>query len=97
MMAWRPPYQPQLPHTTWGSLVRRHCGHVLRGGADRFHALARRLRLLDFDVFFLGTAIGRTSVADGRPQASRLVRSTARPGSNAVVRVSPGSRIVGWG
>jgi hypothetical protein len=30
---------------------------MLRGGLPRRHADARRLRLLDFDVFFLGTAI----------------------------------------
>src|SRR5919202_6133795 len=62
MMACRPPYHPQLWHTTWGSLARRHCGHVLRGGAARLHAPARRLRLLAFDVFFFGTAIGAKSL-----------------------------------
>jgi hypothetical protein len=38
-------------------LLSWHCGQVLRGGTDSVHALARRLRLLDFEVFFLGTAI----------------------------------------
>ena len=56
-MAWRPPYHPQLAKTTWGSLAWRHWGHMLRGGLPRRHADARRLRLLDFDVFFLGTAM----------------------------------------
>ena len=56
-MAWRPPYHPQLGQTTWGSLAWAHCGQRLRAGADRRQAEARRLRLFDFDVFFLGTAI----------------------------------------
>src|SRR2546430_14586048 len=30
---------------------------MLRGGTDRRHALARRLRLFAFEVFFLGTAM----------------------------------------
>jgi hypothetical protein len=34
-----------------------HWGHRLRAGALRVQALARRLRLLAFDVFFLGTAM----------------------------------------
>ncbi|MEY2478087.1 MAG: hypothetical protein QOG87_3402, partial [Actinomycetota bacterium] len=56
-MAWRPPYQPQLPQTTWGSLARRHWGQTLRGGASSFQLEARRLRVFAFDVFFLGTAM----------------------------------------
>ena len=56
-MAWRPWYHPQFGHTTWGSFAWRHCGQVLRGGADSFQADARRLRLFAFEVFFLGTAI----------------------------------------
>src|SRR5207302_4333550 len=55
--ACRPPYQPQLGHTTWGSLARWHCGHTLRGGVRRTQLEARRLRVLAFEVFFLGTAI----------------------------------------
>ena len=55
-MAVRPPYQPQLGHTTWGNLAWRHCGHTLRGGSERRQADARRLRLLALEVFFLGTA-----------------------------------------
>ena len=31
-MAWRPWYQPQLPHTTWGSLTAPQRGQVLRAG-----------------------------------------------------------------
>ena len=34
-----------------------HCGQMLRAGVFRTQALALRLRLLAFDVFFLGTAI----------------------------------------
>ena len=56
-MAWRPPYQPQLLHTTWGTLARPHCGHRLRAGASSFQADARRLRVLALLVFFLGTAM----------------------------------------
>jgi hypothetical protein len=56
MIAWRPPYHPQLGQTTCGSLPRRHCGQTLRGGAASDHAPARRLRLFIFEVFFLGTA-----------------------------------------
>jgi hypothetical protein len=37
-----------------------HWGHRLRAGASRVQALARRLRLLAFDVFFLGTAMERS-------------------------------------
>ena len=36
-----------------------HWGQMLRAGAFSDHALARRLRLLAFEVFFLGTAMGR--------------------------------------
>jgi hypothetical protein len=57
--ACRPPYQPQLVHTTWGTFACRHWGQMLRGGALRVQLDARRLRDFIFDVFFLGTAIGR--------------------------------------
>ena len=33
-MAWRPWYQPQLPHTTWGTWPTPHRGHMLRAGVD---------------------------------------------------------------
>jgi len=49
-------YQPQLPHTTWGSLADWHRGQVLREGAPRRQLDARRMRVFDFDFFFLGTA-----------------------------------------
>jgi hypothetical protein len=55
--AWRLWYQPQLPHTTCGSFAAAHRGQTLRGGAFSVQALARRLRLFAFEVFFLGTAI----------------------------------------
>ena len=54
--ATRPLYQPQLPHTTWGSLADWHRGQVLRDGAPRRQLDARRMRVFDFDFFFLGTA-----------------------------------------
>ncbi len=56
-MAWRPPYQPQLLHTTWGSFAWLHCGQMLRGGVLSFQFEARRERLFILEVFFLGTAI----------------------------------------
>src|ERR1019366_7280987 len=61
-IAWRPWYQPQFGQTTCGSLARRHCGHMLRAGSLRVQAEARRLRLFDFEVFFLGTAIVASSI-----------------------------------
>jgi hypothetical protein len=39
-------------------LAALHLGQTLRDGVFSDHALARRLRLFDFEVFFLGTAIG---------------------------------------
>jgi hypothetical protein len=53
-------YQPQVGHTVWGVFALPQRGHVLRAGALSFHALARRLRVFDFDVFFFGTATVRT-------------------------------------
>jgi hypothetical protein len=50
-------YQPQLPQTVCGIFAAPQRGHTLREGAFSVHALARRLRLFDFEVFFLGTAI----------------------------------------
>ena len=56
--ACRPLYQPQFGHTTWGVLAVLHCGHTDRAGAFSTQFDARRLRLFDLEVFFLGTAIG---------------------------------------
>src|SRR3546814_6746353 len=53
IFAWRPAYQPQLPQTTWGTLVAPHRGQRLREGRSRRQALARRMRLLALEVFFL--------------------------------------------
>src|SRR5205814_9352425 len=61
--AWRPPYHPQLGHTTWGSLARAHWGHTLRAGTASVQLLARRLRLLALEVFFLGTAMGLSALS----------------------------------
>jgi hypothetical protein len=58
-MAWRPAYQPQLPHTTWGSLLAPHRGQRLRADGASVQLEARRLRLLALEVFFFGTAMGR--------------------------------------
>jgi hypothetical protein len=54
--ATRPLYQPQVPHTVWGNLAALQRGHVLRDGATRRQLEARRMRVFDFDFFFLGTA-----------------------------------------
>jgi len=49
---------------------------MLRGGVCSFQALARRLRVFDFDVFFLGTAIVRsfvtasTTLVDGKSSSA---------------------------
>ncbi len=54
--ATRPLYQPHVPHTVWGIFVAEQRGHVLRAGAERRQFDARRMRVFDFDFFFLGTA-----------------------------------------
>lgn len=56
-MAMRPLYQPQEPHTRWGSLAEPQRVQVERAGADSDHAAARRLRVLALDFFFFGTAM----------------------------------------
>jgi hypothetical protein len=38
---------------------------MLRGGADSVQALARRLRLLALEVFFLGTAMIGQALSNG--------------------------------
>jgi len=55
-MATRPLYQPQVPHTVCGNLAAAQRGQVLRDGAERRQLEARRMRVFDFDFFFLGTA-----------------------------------------
>jgi len=59
-MAYRSRYQPHEPHTTCGVLAALHLGQTLRAGAFSCHALARRLRVFIFEVFFFGTAIVRS-------------------------------------
>jgi len=53
-------------------LARRHCGQRLRGGSFSVQAEARRLRLFDFEVFFLGTAIVVSLIG---PRVGRLARA----------------------
>jgi hypothetical protein len=65
-MAWRPWYQPQVGQTTWGSLAAEHRGQMLRGGAERRQAEARRLRLLALLVFFFGTAMAGQGSGESR-------------------------------
>src|SRR5215218_3641842 len=55
--ATRPLYHPQEGQTVCGRLAEPQRGHTLREGASSFQAPARRLRLFDFDFFFLGTAM----------------------------------------
>ncbi len=54
--ATRPLYQPHVPQTVCGSFVALQRGQVLREGAPRRQLAARRIRVFDFDFFFLGTA-----------------------------------------
>ena len=49
-------YQPHVGQTVWGILATPQRGHVLRAGASRRQLLARRARVLRFEVFLLGTA-----------------------------------------
>jgi hypothetical protein len=59
-----------------------HRGHRLRAGALSFQALARRLRVFDFDVFFFGTAIVRFPRWDARSRIDRFVGELLRlPGA----------------
>lgn len=51
-------YQPHVWHTVCGVFALPQRGHVLRAGAASFQLPARRLRVLDFDFFFFGTATG---------------------------------------
>lgn len=51
-------YQPHDGHTVCGVRAPPHREQVLRAGASRRQLLARRLRVFDFDFFFLGTATG---------------------------------------
>ena len=93
-MAWRPPYQPQPPHTTCGVLVAPHRGHTLRDGTSSRHAEARRLRVFDLEVFFLGTAMTRATCSDplergpGNRTAERANDSTRPEHLSRKVRVS---------
>ena len=70
-MAWRPWYQPQLPQTMCGRLVAPQRGQMLRDGANTRQADARRMRVLDFDIFCFGTGM---LLSDGplRPWFSAL-------------------------
>src|SRR5690606_7912100 len=77
-IAWRPPYQPQFPQTTCGSFTALQRGQVLRGAGLRVQFAARRLRLLDFEVFFFGTAIGRLCSQEWRGGRSRPVGRRTR-------------------
>ena len=69
-----------------GTLAWRHCGQMLRAGMLIFHALARRLRDLDLEVFFFGTAtvwqyytLTALPPAHGRQPAERSTSPCVRP------------------
>ncbi len=62
-MTTRSLYHPHDGHTVCGNLALPQRGHRLRAGASSFQAPARRLRVLDFDFFFFGTATDRLSRA----------------------------------
>src|SRR5207249_10033688 len=91
-------YQPQLGQTVWGSLAWWHCGHSLRAGASTRQAEARRLRLFDFEVFFLGTAMSGLSLVALEVGAQRVERVPprvvvgARTAARALVEVRPARR-----
>jgi hypothetical protein len=55
-------------------LAALHRGHTLRAGGLSDHALARRLRLFDFDVFFFGTAMFSLSLTPLRVARSSAAR-----------------------
>jgi hypothetical protein len=55
-------YQPHDGHTVCGVRAPPHREQVLRAGASRRQLLARRLRVFDFDFFFLGTATGLSDI-----------------------------------
>ena len=57
-MAWRPWYQPQLPHTTWGSLVAPQRGQLLRAGASSFQARGPAAAALGLGGLLLGDGHG---------------------------------------
>jgi hypothetical protein len=68
-MACRPAYQPQLPQTWCGRFEAPQRGQRLRADSVTFHAEARRLRVFDFDIFFLGTGMTRIlEFEEGRDQ-----------------------------
>src|SRR3954468_7197631 len=64
-MAWRLWYQPQVAHTTCGSLAAEQRGQMLRAGAASFQLAARRLRPFILLVRFLGTAIAGAPTCGG--------------------------------
>jgi hypothetical protein len=59
-------YQPQLGHTTCGSLEVAHCGQTLRAGRSRVQLAERRLRVLALLVLRFGTAIDLRFQLNGR-------------------------------
>jgi hypothetical protein len=87
-MAWRPAYHPQLPHTTWGSLVALQRGQMLRGAGVSVQLEARRLRLFDLEVFFFGTAMVVSTLEGGLDPSGWAQVSRAHSGSLRLDRES---------
>lgn len=79
-------YQPQLPHTVWGTLAEPQRGQTLRDGSSSFQAAARRLRLLLLEVFFFGTAIVLVLESRIRRREQRPARSEHRSGHDRKLR-----------
>jgi hypothetical protein len=77
--AWRPLYQPQFEQTVWGTLAWRHWGQMLRAGSAIVQALARLVRVWDFEVFFLGTATSWRSYTLDQAWRSRRPRLGQAP------------------
>jgi hypothetical protein len=71
-MATRSRYQPHDGQTVCGVFALPQCGQRLRGGALSCHALALRLRVFDFEVFFFGTAIVRSPLSPSTGSSTDL-------------------------
>jgi hypothetical protein len=70
-------YQPQAGHTVCGSLAAAQRGHTLREGAASFQLPARRLRVFDFDFFFLGTAMMTPGNGEGASLGTNSYKTLA--------------------
>lgn len=69
----------------------RHWGQMLRAGMLIFHALARRLRDFDFEVFFFGTATAPQyyTLPAGLPSPDVKPTSPGIPGPHLPLSAKP--------